>query len=256
MPVTFLARRLFADWRHSPPLVLAGVYRRENGENLRRIIEDEGLRRGDVALWALDEEHPVLSPHTVGVGPGGRFALLQSCIEKLSPKDGNWLVIADDDVALPSKGIRRAAVVAKAMALDIAQPAHAWNSYYTYPFTLARPLTVGRQTDFVEIGPLLLVSPRGLGLLPTLSHSSPMGWGVDVEWSEASRIGRVSLGIVDLVAMRHLKRPGRNYPTGGENRALTLALEAVGVHSILELQRTRRRWWMWDGAGCPSSASG
>ena len=255
LPLNNLARSVFADLRRSPPLMLAAVYRRCNYANLVRLIAAEGFQTGEVALWALDEEHPALAAFTVGQGPGGRFALLRACMDALKPDDETWWVLADDDVALPRNGLRRTAVVARDMALDIAQPAHTWNSYYTYPFTLARPLMVARQTDFVEIGPVVVVGPRGRAFLESLSDVAPMGWGVDVRWSTGSRARLVRLGIVDLVGMRHLHRPGRSYPTAAENEALGREMAGAGVHSVLELHRTRRRWWFWqlwaspDGTG-------
>jgi hypothetical protein len=254
VPLTDWARSVFADWRRSPPLMLAAVYRRHNSANLVRLIDAEGFQEGEVALWALDGEHPDLAAHTVGQGPGGRFALLRACMGALNPTDDTWWVLADDDVALPRKGLRRTAVVARDMALDIAQPAHTWNSYYTYPFTLARPLLVARQTDFVEIGPVVVVGPDGRAFLESLSDVAPMGWGVDVRWSGGSRAGLVRLGIVDLVGMRHLQRPGRSYPTAAENEALGGELAAAGVDSVPELQRTRRRWWVWQRSAPPECA--
>src|SRR4051795_11359111 len=84
LPVTEPVRSVFADWRRCPPLMLAAVYRRRNSKNVLRMIDGEGFQKGEVALWALDEVHPELATHTIGQGPGGRFALLRACMGALT----------------------------------------------------------------------------------------------------------------------------------------------------------------------------
>jgi hypothetical protein len=225
---------------------LISVYRHGNAQNIRRLIATEGLEADEVALWALDEAHPDLAQFTVGQGPGGRFHLLQACLEKLAVPDDAWLVIADDDVLIGRGGLRRVATVARAMGFDVAQPGHAWNSYYTYPFTLSRPLVVARRTDFIEIGPVLLFSPSARRLVGALGPESPMGWGTDVHWAATSARNEFVMGIVDMVRMRHISRPGRSYSRAVEERALRRALAEAGASSVLEFQRDRTRWWLWQ----------
>jgi hypothetical protein len=245
-PSATVARVLRADWKRTPDIALIAVYRHRNGENLRRLIQVEGLHEGQVALWALDTAHADLSKYTVGEGPGGRFLLLQACIDALKPTPETWVVLADDDVTVPRKGLQAAVALAKDMGLDMAQPAHSWNSFYTYPFTLGKAFTIGRVTDFVEIGPVLVVGPKGRQFLGSLRGASPMGWGVDVDWAAVSRQGRVRLGIIDLVMIRHLTRPGTHYERDAENAALKSSLTNSGAGRIQDLQRTRRRRWFWQ----------
>ena len=245
--VAFLyTRAARPESRPAPPLALACVYRSKNGANVRRMLDTHHFGADRVALWALDECSPSLSEVTVGVGPGGRFELLRHCVDSLDPAEDVWWVLADDDVKVRALGLRRAAAIAQCMKLDVCQPAHAWNSYFTYPFTLAQELVVGRRTDFIEIGPMLLIAPSARHLINELGQDSLMGWGVDIRWAAASRRGEVRMGIVDLVRMRHLRRPGKEYATGIEQSALTMALREVGASSALELQRTRFTWWMWE----------
>src|SRR3954463_14324016 len=99
---------LLCNGEAAPPLVLASVYRHRNGRNIRRLIDGAALEREAIALWALDEPHPDLADYTVGVGPGGRFDLLQTCVRSLNLEPNAWCVIADDDVTVPAGGLRKA----------------------------------------------------------------------------------------------------------------------------------------------------
>lgn len=232
----YLERRLPDDGRS---LALVAVYRHRNAEHLARLVRGVGVTQA--AVWALDEVHPDLADVTVGTGPGGRFELLGRCLATLDLDASTWLVIADDDVRFSRGDLGSLARVAAAVGLDIAQPAHEWNSHSSHRVNRSRPLLLARDTGFVEIGPVVLMDERARRLALPLATRTLMGWGVDVEWSALQRQG-IRLGVVDAVRVEHLGAVAADYGKGEERQALDDSLAAAGLASIDEAIRTTRRW--------------
>src|SRR5262249_8900916 len=142
----------------APALNVVAIYRRRNAATLLELLEPAVRAGAGVSLWALDEVDPSLERWTSGCGPGGRFALANRLVDP----DAGWVVLADDDVRFRDGDVVELVRYARALDLDISQPAHALGSNVSHSFTRRAPFRVARWTSFVEIGPVVAFSRRAL----------------------------------------------------------------------------------------------
>ena len=222
------------------PAALLCIYRERNAAVVRRLVR-QGLRAGLMPrLWALDAVAPSLATWTLGDGPGAKFALLNELVRD----DDGWVVVADDDVWLPS--LSAFLWVVRRAAFDLAQPAHTRHlSHLSHAVTLRAPRSVARVTEFVEIGPLFVVSPAWRRSVVPFPADAGMGWGLEADWYALSKRG-ARLGIVDAVPMRHLAPVGTAYPQGVERERMAARLGAAGLEGLHEAQRTLATWRPWQ----------
>jgi hypothetical protein len=228
-------------------VLLVAVYRRRNARTIERLCRQAERAGGRVALWALDETDPSLSGRTLGSGPGTKLEILNEVVDRAAPAADEWVVIADDDVrfVVPG-GLRWFLAIARAGGLDLAQPAHLRHrSHLSHMFTMARRSTRARWTTFVEIGPLFALSPRGRAAVLPFPTGVGMGWGLELEWWDASRAG-VRLGIVDEVRIRHLAAPAGGYDRAPMDAQLTTMLRARGLERLEDTMETLGTWDRWQ----------
>jgi hypothetical protein len=199
-----------------------------------------------VALWALERVSDRLSEVTIGSGPGPRLLLLNRLYEAVAPALRGLLVLSDDDVTFVRGGLGPLLWATKRCGFAIAQPGHAPRSHAAYEFTRSQPLTVARQTTFVEIGPIVVVSAPVRSRIMPLPEDFGMGWGVDLLWHDLVR-EHWRLGIVDAVSIRHLALSGVLYDTDPEQERLDALLRARRLSSVEEIQRCLGTWraWQW-----------
>ena len=220
---------------------LVCVYRKRNVAHVRAAIKS--LPPGfTVRLWALDEPVEDLSELTVGVGPGGRTALLNALVADL-PFEPEMLVVMDDDAVFVVGGIERLLDAGTSLGFDIFQPAHSRTSQTAFGFVRKRPLLFARETTFVEQGPIVVLSRRAQRLVLPLPEELVMGWGVEVRWHGLAVAGELRLGIVDAVAVRHVgsdSSPRHGYDTGPELDRLRRELAVIGHTDMTEIQSTVR----------------
>ncbi len=225
----------------TPSVSVYGIYRPQN-ERLVSALTAGLPKDSAVHLHALGHVAAPLSHLTHSSGSGFRTPLLQSLIDTHPPRPGDWVLIFDDDVEFAGKSARDFVALAAAAGLDISQPAHVPTSAWSFPVTVARPFSVARLTTFVEVGPVLLLSPRGASRTLPFRRESRMGWGDDVLWS-ALRSEGLRLGVVDRSPIRHLGAVGAAYAVPEEAEALKSALSTVGEPSIRSFARTVGRPW-------------
>jgi hypothetical protein len=227
--------------RRAPVTVLLCVYRARNARVVRRLVRQAG---GSARLWALDAVAPSLAAWTVGSGPGGKFALVSGLYAAAPVAPESYVVVADDDVWLPS--LRAFLAVVRRASFDLAQPAHTRHlSHPSHAITLRAPRSVARLTSFVEIGPLFAVSPAWRSSVLPFPEDAGMGWGLEADWYALHRRG-ARLGIVDAVPMRHLAPVGTAYPQGAERERMARRLSAAGLAGLAEAQRTLATWRPWQ----------
>lgn len=224
----------------APPMALVAVYRRRNASIMARVVA--AMAPGSrVALWALDEIAPELRAHTCGIGPGARFALLNACVRALPARDGEWLVVSDDDVAFRRGDPASAVRIAHSAALHLSQPAHAWGSNLNWNYTRRRWLGIARRGRFVEIGPVFLLSPVGRGLVLPLPEDAGMGWGTEAVWAALEERG-LRLGVIDAVLIDHLVPMATDYDVVAERGRESVVTGRLGVEDLNDLQHDRERW--------------
>jgi hypothetical protein len=229
----------------SRPVLLLSVYRRRNAALLAPAVEEARAEGWEVRLWALDESDPALAPWTSGSGPGAKFPLLNGLVEETDLVRFEWIVVADDDVALAPGSLTSLLSVAELAGLDLVQPAHTELSHRTFPITERRALAVARRTSFVEIGPLFAVRRPWLERVVPFPAHHEMGWGLELDWFDLAGEG-ARLGIVDVTGMRHRGPVGRDYRWRDEHARIRTEVEARGLGSFRELQQTLGTWRPWQ----------
>ena len=100
------------------------------------------------------------------------------------------------------------------LGFALSQPARTPNSYISHDITKRVAGLLGRQTNFVEIGPLAFISrPLFSSLLPFDGEAEiPMGLGLDLVWPISVEKKGLKMGIIDAVPVDHsLRPPGSGY---------------------------------------------
>ena len=184
----------------------------------RRRVLVVGVERRDVPnLMARTRAELLRSRHdvVVGVAPAGALGKFENLDLLLAAHDVaafDWVLVCDDDVALPRRFLDTFLACAEAGGLELAQPAHRRHSHAGWDVTRRRPGADWRETTFVEIGPVTAFHRAAAAALlpfPPLR----MGWGLDVHWSAVARDRGWTIGVVDATPIGHTLRPAaEGYP--------------------------------------------
>ena len=151
--------------------------------------------------------------YVVGAVTGaGKFERLNELLAGRDLTSYDWVLVIDDDVALPAGFLDRFLAAAESAGLRLAQPAHRRHSHAAWPVTRRTAGARLRETSFVEIGPVTAfdrVAAAELLPFPELR----MGWGLDVHWAATAREHGWPIGIVDATPIAHTLRPAAaTYP--------------------------------------------
>ncbi|HET9073071.1 MAG TPA: glycosyltransferase [Solirubrobacteraceae bacterium] len=181
------------------------------------------------------------------VGDRGRFENLNRLLGDpgVTLADRDWLIILDDDVALPRGFLDAFLFLAERWDLALAQPAHRRLSHAAWPVTRRHGGAVLRETHFVEIGPLVAFHRRTFSrLLPF--PGLRVGWGVDAHWGAVALAEGWRCGVVDATAMAHYLRPvAASYDATAavaEMRAFLAAQPHITPAQAARTLRTHRSW--------------
>ncbi|MFA4930101.1 MAG: hypothetical protein WC558_16415, partial [Patulibacter sp.] len=169
--------------------------RPENAANVAACAERLGSTRHDVDLQIVD--------------PAGRprFQTVEEAALTDGRIRGDWLLLVDDDVQLVPRFVDRLLGLAIAARLDLAQPAHRRHGHAAWAITRREPGVLWRETTFVEIGPVTLVSRRAADVLLPFPAEAQMGWGLDAHWAAVAAEHRWRLAIVDGLPVTHRAAP-------------------------------------------------
>ncbi|MGZ6695731.1 MAG: glycosyltransferase family 2 protein [Solirubrobacteraceae bacterium] len=175
----------------------------------RRVLVLAVERPGSLLPAALDElrrsRHDVVV-RTTPMGAQGKFEHLNALLEGADLAACDWVLVLDDDIALPRGFLDSFLAAAEDAGLVLAQPAHRLHGHAAWAITRRCPDTV-RETTFVEIGPLTAFARPAFGALLPFPAGLRMGWGLDVHWSAVARENGWRLGIVDATPIAHTQRP-------------------------------------------------
>jgi GT2 family glycosyltransferase len=175
----------------------------------------------------------------------GKFENLNLLLAAHPAEGQDWLLVVDDDVALPRGFLDRLLFLCERFQLQLAQPAHRLNSHAAWRQTRRRPRSVVRETAFVEIGP---VTAFAAATFSTLLPFPPlrMGWGLDMHWAALARSQGWRCGVIDAVTIRHRAAPaGEGYSRQQAIAEARAFLAERPYLSAAEAQRTlttHRRW--------------
>ncbi len=139
---------------------------------------------------------------SASAGKRGKFENLNALLAEHPTTGFDWLLVIDDDVALPRAFLDNFLFLAERFSLQLVQPAHLHRSHAAWAITRRRRGVVVRRTAFVEIGPVFAFrAPVFEQLLPF--PPLRVGWGLDLHWSALALEHGWSIGIVDATPIRH-----------------------------------------------------
>jgi hypothetical protein len=160
----------------------------------------------DAARTELERSRHDVEIWTAPPGARGKFENLNVLLAAHPPDGFDWVIVIDDDVALPHGFLDRFLHVAEAAGLKLAQPAHRLNSHAAWAITRRRPGVSARETTFVEIGPLTAFHRDTFTTLLPLPELR-MGWGLDAHWAAVAREHGWPIGIIDATPVGHTIAP-------------------------------------------------
>jgi GT2 family glycosyltransferase len=203
------------DLREAPRR--ARLRRAARAEPPRRRVLVLGIERPGSLMEAARAEL-LASRHEVDVvtapaGARGKFENLNALLAEHPPGDRDWLLVVDDDVALPRGFLDAFLCAAERAGLKLAQPAHRLHSHAAWAVTRRRPRSTVRETTFVEIGPVTAFHRDVFATLLPFPAGLRMGWGLDVHWAAVAREHGWPIGVVDATAIGHTQSAaGSGYP--------------------------------------------
>ena len=118
--------------------------------------------------------------------------------------------------------------VAETLGLDLAQPALSRASHGAWQVNRRRP-AMAHQTNFVEIGPVVLISRRAWKALTPFPEAG-MGWGLCLHWAAVAQREGWKLAVVDAVPVRNESRPPATGYDRGEAKRAAAELLATSEH--------------------------
>jgi GT2 family glycosyltransferase len=186
----------------------------------RRRVLVVGIERRDVPnLMAETRTELLRSRHDVTIdiapaAPGlGKFENLDALLARHDLKTFDWIIVTDDDIALPRTFLDTFLACAEAGGLRLAQPAHRRHSHAAWDVTRRRTGSDWRETNFVEIGPLTAFDATAAATLLPFPKNLKMGWGLDAHWSAIAQEHGWRIGVVDATPIGHTIRPAASdYP--------------------------------------------
>ena len=156
-----------------------------------------------LALGSTGEPLPELAGATVASGlGGGKFQNLNAILEAAGRQGEDWTLVVDDDVLIPSRFVDRLLAVCERFELQLSQPALTLASHGAWDVARRRARPLVRETRFVEIGPVTLISGAAAEELMPFPDLR-FGWGLDLHWAALAAERGWRLGMVDALPVRH-----------------------------------------------------
>ena len=223
------------------------VWRLKNRDIMQDFVADLGPETA-IHLHCLDTPPAdgELAELTDSDGPGDRIPLLASLMADHPPRPGDWVLLFDDDAYFRPGDWSSFVAVAEQAGFDICQPSHDQASHFSHPMTRARFFSLARRTDFVEVGPIVLLSPAAARACLPFPADVVMGWGLDVLWWSLGQQELV-LGLVDATPIMHTGSVGGAYSRTEETEVLDRYLQRFGVDELKDIiTETGETWRPWQ----------
>jgi hypothetical protein len=202
---------LIADGRAAARLEPLRLRRAARRSPRRRVLALAAERTDVANLLAPARAELLRSRHDVRfestpVGGRGKFENLNSLLRAHPAAGCDWLLVIDDDVALPRGFLDVFLFLTERFELRLAQPAHRSRSHAAWAVTRRHAGSIARQTAFVEIGPVTAFHRTTFDVLLPFPELR-IGWGLDAHWSAVARERGWRIGVVDATPVRHDLRP-------------------------------------------------
>jgi hypothetical protein len=172
-----------------------------------------------------------------------KWQLVNNLIRPEDLERFDYIMVCDDDILLATCFVDHFIAEQQSLGFALAQPARTWRSTTDHAIVRRRLFTRARQTNFVEIGPLVSFRRDFLKAIYPFSLESPMGWGYDLNWPTTARELGLAIGIIDKIPVDHSLRPqGVLYNSGEHFDLMTSYLSKRPHIDWTEAARTVRRF--------------
>jgi len=207
--------------RHRPRVLVLGVYLADRPNTVAHLVHALAQSRHcrvSQRWLAINGEPPngevaaVTVERITGFVP--KFTLLNRQLQDRD--DYDFIVICDDDIVVPQGFLDAYLCQQIEFDLALAQPARTRNSHADHKFVRQRKGLRGRQTRFVEIGPLFSVRHDFAPAIMPFDETSPMGWGYDYVWPLQAEAEGLKIGIIDAAPVDHSLRDQAAAYSGSE----------------------------------------
>lgn len=185
----------------------------------------------DKVIFELKQTKNEITVALAPLGDRGKFHNINMALESYDLSTYDWIIIFDDDIALPPGFLDSFLFLSESAGLKLSQPAHKFRSYYMFNDTHRQFGSMVRKTHFVESGPLTAFY-RDLIPLTFPLPQTRWSWGIDVHWAEIARKANMPIGVVDATPLRHLRPVANAY-------SMTEAIKEGRTY--LDLQNVARR---------------
>lgn len=136
-----------------------------------------------------------------------KFELLNQLLKDVDISKFDYILCVDDDISVRPGFLDTFIALQQRFGFSICQPARTWTSSFDHPFVRRNPALLGRQTWFVEIGPIFSFDRKIASLLIPFDLATPMGWGYDFVWPVQVAEQKLTMGIIDEATVDHTSRP-------------------------------------------------
>jgi hypothetical protein len=225
--------------------------RRAARSSPRRTVLALAIERTDApnilaaARAELAASHHELRFASLDVGGRGKFENLNLLLAEHPPRGCDWLIVLDDDVALPSGFLDAFVFLAERFALQLAQPAHRNRSHAAWRVTRRQRNSIVRETAFVEIGPVFAFHASTFDVLLPFPNLRT-GWGLDAHWSALAQTHGWRQGVVDATPIRHgLRRVAASYDSSAAVDEARRFLAERPYVPAAQTQRTLATYRSW-----------
>jgi hypothetical protein len=174
----------------------------------RRRVLALGIEREDEpnllaqARRELGRSHHEVRFDATVTGGRGRFENLNALLARHRTDRYDWLLVVDDDVALPPRFLDTFLFLAERFELRLAQPAHRARSHAAWAVTRRQAGSLVRETAYVEIGPVVAFHAATFETLLPFPELR-IGWGVDAHWGAIAKQNGWRIGVVDATPITH-----------------------------------------------------
>ncbi|MDE2318917.1 MAG: hypothetical protein KGK02_04375 [Rhodospirillales bacterium] len=137
----------------------------------------------------------------------------------------DWVFLCDDDVEFSTGFLDRFIGLAERYDFALCQPARTVDSFTDHPIVQVLPGLTARQTNFVEIGPVVCIRRDAARLLMPFGPAAGMGWGLDFVWPRIIARAGLRLGIIDATPVSHrIRPPAVSYDSGKAHQEMSLLM--------------------------------
>jgi hypothetical protein len=135
-----------------------------------------------------------------------RPKLINSLLEDQDCASFDYIALVDDDITLPRGFIDDYIAMHCRLGFALSQPARTFNSYINFPITKRVPGLLGRETHFVEGGPVVCIGKELFKDLLPLDEAAPNSYGADLTWPPIVHARGFTMGVIDCVPVDHSLR--------------------------------------------------